>query len=1811
MSQPVKAPNLYTNLYELEQRLKKSDVSRVSGGYVIPPGTITGNMIAPGTITAGNIMAGTITANEIFAHTITAELIVAGTITANEIFANTITANQISAHTITADEITARTITANEINAHTITANEIKAGTITAGEIFAGTITANEIHAGTITATQIVAGTITANQISAGTITVNEMAANSISVNQLQAGSVTAVKIAVSTLSAITSNMGGLTAGTITGATLQTALSGSRVVIDSTGLRGYALDGISKSFEINTGSGIATLTGIVFADPSSVIPTTSLSGLITGPMFSGVVGGGNLLKDSSFNEADAPLGTLAWRDEAGGTTYTQDSGVGNFLYGGMSLKAVRTTAVGAITISNDTGRPIVSKSTPYTASVYLRTTSGAAGTNFNIRLQFYDSNGVQTGTDVNSTAVAVPTTDFVRLRLTTTSPADAYKCRMIIRSTVSTIPVGQGVFIDGAQLEAGDVMTAYAPKPDEILPGFVTGTMIGLGVIGTPNIAVNAINASLIADGAILTAKLADNSIALAKMQANSVANTQLVNNAVDAAKIAAGAVGTAALVDGAVLNSKLDDLSVSLAKLQSGSVGSTQLIAGSVIAGKIAANAVTANEIAARTIVAGDIAADTITANEIKANTITANNIAAATITAGQIAAGTIVSGNINAGAITTTELAALAVTTAKIAAGAITANEIAAGAVTASKITIVPGGGNQMTNSSFENGTLFSTDWTPFSGTIIAETTQVHNGGTSARMNATGAGAGLAWEPSGKRVQVQPGDSVTLSIWVRPQPSGKHVDLVARGWTAITGGSVAGTVIASGVLIPQNTWTRIVGTYTVPATGVAAVGLRLNITDAGSGEVYFFDDAQIEQGDVASSWGPKPDEILPSTVTGGTGGMIAGTTITGGNIVTGTITATQMAAHTITANEIAALTITAGELAADSVTTAKMTANTINGDRITTNTLNASKLVAGTISALQIGAGAIETNALAAGAVTAQKMTIAFGANNVVTNSSFDNTDNFFADWVQNGGPATLETSVVHNGGQAAKVVASSANPGVIWGGTNRYVVQPGQIVTMSAWVRTSATGRNAEVLARAWTATAGGTVTNVSLGPVTAIATNTWTRVTGTYTVPATGVAAVGIFVRFSNGAVGETFYFDDLQIEDGEVATAWSPKADEILPGTVGNTQLGPDSVTTDKILARTIQAGDIVTGTLTANEIAGATITGAKIAAVTITAANIAANTITASQIASGTITATEIGVGVITADRLSISSGGGNLLPNSNPEFDLTGWTNVSGGNGWLSGTASTFTRDTSQAWIGAASFKAVTTAATANQGFGTTPADGWVKPVSIPAGTPVTVSFYIKLANTINDTNTRIRAHIGKGTATASEASMSLAGNSNSLTGAAAVVTRNVINGSDTTNWQRFSATVTFGQAIPSTSSLRFAIHTGDAVALTFRVSAIQIELGDVLTGYRAPWFELRGPSGVVLDGDGLRFYDSTGVKTVDLSSTGQGLNLLSGTSITPPANRKVTWLSGGLQIGALGATQYTAAANINQTALASYGRSTRRAQVDAYASWDETGAGAPYSTNYYSWFEAISQNNAQICEMGAHSPSYQTSLLLDATSPSPYMQLSMSPVYMKMTPTDVFTYNPSASASSYFGLHTSGDFWLGQGLSWGQDSAGSVEIGNHGADLSHPTAYVWRIGNSTANGNGTYLQIDGSFVTASSAKLKERFQAMPDILDRIEQIAVDEWNYIPPNPEDIDMDSEVFRTSGTTTKEEFIAKIRALRHIGPTAEDFNAQFPTINSVGNDTHIAPADIAGIALGGVKALISQVKLLRQRVKALEDAAAAA
>lgn len=103
--------------------------------------------------------------------------------------------------------------------------------------------------------------------------------------------------------------------------------------------------------------------------------------------------------------------------------------------------------------------------------------------------------------------------------------------------------------------------------------------------------------------------------------------------------------------------------------------------------------------------------------------------------------------------------------------------------------------------------------------------------------------------------------------------------------------------------------------------------------------------------------------------------------------------------------------------------------------------------------------------------------------------------------------------------------------------------------------------------------------------------------------------------------------------------------------------------------------------------------------------------------------------------------------------------------------------------------------------------------------------------------------------------------------------------------------------------------------------------------------------------------------------------------------------------------------------------------------------------------------------------------------------------------------------------------------------------------------------------------NGN---LIIAGTLTEGSSREIKQAIEPVDadTVLAKLEALPIAEWQYV---------------------------KARSQRHMGPMAEDFHAVF----GLGpDDKHIAPKDLAGVALAAIKALKSENEQLKNENEAI-------
>lgn len=189
----------------------------------------------------------------------------------------------------------------------------------------------------------------------------------------------------------------------------------------------------------------------------------------------------------------------------------------------------------------------------------------------------------------------------------------------------------------------------------------------------------------------------------------------------------------------------------------------------------------------------------------------------------------------------------------------------------------------------------------------------------------------------------------------------------------------------------------------------------------------------------------------------------------------------------------------------------------------------------------------------------VGAADLSATIGGFNLLYNSGFDNISNYLADWTTTGTPSR-ETGTVYSGAAALKFTKTGGALQMVsgTGGRNQKTFAVGDKVTVSVKVRRT----NASMAVRL---NLSGTV---DFGAVSMTAgTGVWERITTSYTIGTAGPYYPRVY---SDDANNGDFYVDEIQMEYGDVVTAWTPRADEILPLTVTQSEIADLAVLSTKM-----------------------------------------------------------------------------------------------------------------------------------------------------------------------------------------------------------------------------------------------------------------------------------------------------------------------------------------------------------------------------------------------------------------------------------------------------------------------------------------------------------------------------------------------------------------------------------------------------------------------------------------------------------------
>ena len=707
----------------------------------------------------------------------------------------------------------------------------------------------------------------------------------------------------------------------------------TNTIFNSTDGKLYRWNGSSYVASIPSIDVTGTLTDAQLA----AISAAKITGTLTDAQLSaisiakvkGAVGGGNLLSNTNFKnitgtintDGSLPFGWDVYNNLGISVTTKVISG------GLFGTNFVRITANAATTntfgIYTTQGQYIWTPGLLYVISFWAR--AGSANVVGKTMISTYSNMGFSSSVEVTNPGLLQNTWQRY---ITVVNPANnvwTVQGELFLSVLSGSWPSGGILEFCGIQLEQGELVSAYAPRVDEILPGTITSTEIANDAITSPKIIAGAITAG--------------------KIEANSITANEIAANAITASELAAG----------------------------------------SVIAGKIAASSITATELAAGSVIAGKIAADSITANEIAANAITATELAAGSVIAGKIAAGTITATQIASDTITAGQIAAGAITTSELSANAVTAEKLT---VTSRGDSVILNSGFEEASSvdpTLPSHWKRFNVWGGTSTTAFRDTSVTLSGTASLALIP---GASLSADCLADQVPVAAGEQWYIACKAKSMGtnagSSAGFYFRVRGGALQTSIDVELYIDIENLAVPT-TWTKYEGIVNIPSGMGWAAPILLNyLTNSGAkiniDEVEFrkvITSAIIANGAITTSK-IAANAITSSELAAGSviAGKIAADSITANEIAANAITATELAAGSITTAKLAAGAVTASTIAADTITANNIAANAITSSELATNAITADKITAGAITAGKIAAASITSVDIAANSITASNI-------------------------------------------------------------------------------------------------------------------------------------------------------------------------------------------------------------------------------------------------------------------------------------------------------------------------------------------------------------------------------------------------------------------------------------------------------------------------------------------------------------------------------------------------------------------------------------------------------------------------------------------------------------------------------------------------------------------------------------------------------------------------------------------------------------------------------------------------------------------
>ncbi|MFF0009577.1 hypothetical protein ACFYQT_39985 [Streptomyces tibetensis] len=574
------------------------------------------------------------------------------------------------------------------------------------------------------------------------------------------------------------------------------------------------------------------------------------------------------------------------------------------------------------------------------------------------------------------------------------------------------------------------------------------------------------------------------------------------------------------------------------------------------------------------------------------------------------------VVADDILDGVVTTLKLADDAVTQAKIAAAAVDSTALQDGAVLAAKLA----------NAAVQVGKIAD-------GAVLLNTLGGPLGDTASQRYADYFRDAAAWA----QLSSSSGGTWSINTAATDTPSG--------GGKLIATGDVQ---LASKALIPQDSDTlyrvmvRVrataqdpsgVATIYLGVVGVAEDGVTLvNRTGANSNTAQHYCCTAGGSLGTADGWKTYTGWIQGHSATEATAPSGPATDPRGPELTHADVRFLRpmvwlnFGKSTAAVMEVEAVTVEAirtGVVGSTNLISGSVTAGAIAADAVT-----AGKIAADAVTAREIAAGSVTASEVAAGAITTDKLTVTGGAN-ILTDPSFEGayTDSLVA----GSAFASRDTTKGNGSPSSLKIDAASGTPLYRSLPMTAVPALPGEQFHLGVdyWVSTSWVGTEISIHAR-WEDATGAVLSYgkvVTASPVR----DTWTRLSGSVTAPASTVTA-----RFrveSGSATAGTVWWDNAAVRP-----------------VLGGTQIQDGAVTTQKVVAGAIQTAQLDAGAVNADKIASGAVTTAKLDALAVTSDKIAANAITASKIVAGAVDAIALAADAITGKTITGGTITGSVL---------------------------------------------------------------------------------------------------------------------------------------------------------------------------------------------------------------------------------------------------------------------------------------------------------------------------------------------------------------------------------------------------------------------------------------------------------------------------------------------------------------------------------------------------------------------------------